>query len=75
MKKEPSAYKLKEVQDLKKLINSYSTIAIINMEHLPSKQLQNIRSIIKENVLIKMSKKSTPIPIRPIWNSLIEFPP
>ena len=58
MKTEPAAWKTKEVKELKKLIDSYGTIAIINMENLPSKQLQNIRSSLKDKVLIKMGKKS-----------------
>jgi large subunit ribosomal protein L10 len=58
MKSEPAAWKPKEVAKLKKIIDSYGTIAIVNMEHLPSKQLQNMRSILKEKVLIKMSRKS-----------------
>jgi len=57
MKSEPAAWKPKRVQELKKLMDSYSTVAIVNMENLPSKQLQNIRKILKENVLIKMDKK------------------
>ncbi len=52
-----SAFKKKEVAELKKQIKSHSVIAIINAENLPSKQLQQVKSQIKDVAVVKMSKK------------------
>ncbi len=48
--------KIKEVQDLKQLINDYPIIGIISMHKLPARQLQSIRHSI--DAKIKMSKKT-----------------
>jgi large subunit ribosomal protein L10 len=50
--------KVKEVEELKKLIESYPVIGILDMFKLPSKQLQEIRKKIRGKALIKMTKKS-----------------
>lgn len=48
--------KIKEVQNLKQLINDYSIIGVINMQKLPARQLQSIRHSI--DAKIKMSKRT-----------------
>jgi len=50
--------KLKAVEDMKKLIEQYSVIAIIDMHKLPSKQLQEIKKQMEKNTIIKVVKKS-----------------
>lgn len=50
--------KIKEVEELKRLMEDYPVIGLINMFKLPSKQLQEIRKKVRDKVLIKMSKKS-----------------
>lgn len=50
--------KIKEVEDLEKLIEEYPVIGLIDMFKLPSKQLQEIRKNLIEKALIKMTKKS-----------------
>lgn len=50
--------KLKEVEDLKKLIEEHHVFGIIDTNKLPSKQLQEIRKKIRGTGLIKMCKKS-----------------
>jgi large subunit ribosomal protein L10 len=50
--------KPKLVEDLKRLINTYSVIGLLNMHSLPAKQLQQIKTDLKGVATIKMSKKS-----------------
>lgn len=50
--------KVKEVEELKKLIDSYPVIGILDMFKLPSRQLQKIQKKIRGKALIKMTKKS-----------------
>jgi large subunit ribosomal protein L10 len=50
--------KPKLVEELKKLINTYSVIGLLNMHSLPAKQLQKIKTDLKGVATIKMSKKS-----------------
>jgi len=50
--------KIKEVEELDKLIEEYPVIGLIDMFKLPSKQLQEIRKNLREKALIKMTKKS-----------------
>jgi large subunit ribosomal protein L10 len=50
--------KIKEVEELKSLINSYSVICILEMFKLPSRQLQEIQKKIRGKALIRMTKKS-----------------
>jgi large subunit ribosomal protein L10 len=50
--------KVSEVEELKKLIDSYPVICMLDMFKVPSRQLQEIRKKIRGKALIKMSKKS-----------------
>ncbi len=45
------------VSEIQNKINKYKTVAVINMENLPAKQLQIIREKISENAQIIMSRK------------------
>lgn len=51
--------KIKAVEELSKLMNSYSTIGFIDMKKLPAKQLQDIKKGLGEDVVIKVTKKSS----------------
>jgi len=50
-------WKKKQVDEIKKLTTTYSTIAIINLEMLPNKQLQKVKKKLRETVLFKPVKK------------------
>lgn len=50
--------KLKQVEELKKMIDAYPIICILDMFKLPSKQLQEIQKKIRGKAMIKMTKKS-----------------
>lgn len=50
-------WKKKEVEKIRKLAESYSTIGIINLENLPTKQLQAIKKKLGDKILIKITKK------------------
>jgi len=52
-----SEAKKKEVARIEKLLLDYPVIGIINAENLPSKQLQQVKSQIKDTVVVNMSKK------------------
>jgi large subunit ribosomal protein L10 len=51
-------YKKEKVEELAKLFEQYPAIGLINMEHLPASQLQKMRSQLREDLLIVMSKKN-----------------
>jgi len=51
--------KIKAVEELKNLIESYKTIGMIEMKGIPTKQFQEIRKSLEKNATIKMIKKST----------------
>lgn len=51
--------KIKKVEDLRKKIEKFSTVGLIDMIKLPSKQLQEIRKQLRGKAEIKMIKKST----------------
>ncbi|MGV8141421.1 MAG: 50S ribosomal protein L10 [Candidatus Woesearchaeota archaeon] len=53
-----SDVKQKAVQDIKRLIDSYPVIAIINLENLPAKQLQKMKTKLRKDLEIKVTKKS-----------------
>ena len=55
MKKEE---KIKIVEELAKLMNSYQTVGFIDMRKLPTKQFQEIKKSLGEEVIIKIPKKS-----------------
>lgn len=50
-------WKKKEVEEVKELIRKYPIFGIVNMENLPSLQLQRMRAQTKGKVLIRMVKK------------------
>ncbi len=53
-----SPAKQKEVQDIKALIDHYPVVAIINLERLPTKQLQKMKTKLRKDLEIKVTKKS-----------------
>lgn len=50
--------KIKLVEELKNLIESYETIGLIDLVKMPSKQLQEIRKKIRNDALLKVAKKN-----------------
>ncbi len=50
-------WKPKLVEEIASLIDKYPTVAVIDMQNLPSKQLQRIRAKIKDKALIRMTRK------------------
>jgi len=53
----PTELKKKTVEDFARLFEDYPVIAIVNMENLPAKQLQMMRSSLRNTLLIKMCKR------------------
>jgi len=53
-----SESKLKAVQDIKNVIEHYPVIAIINLENLPARQLQKMKTKLRKDLEIKVAKKS-----------------
>ncbi len=56
-KPKAAEWKKKAVREFESLIKSYPIIGAVNMESLPTKQLQNMRAQLRDNVVLKMSKK------------------
>ena len=56
-KAKAARYKVDEVNALLKLINEYPVIGLLNVENLPSQQLQVLRSKLRKDLLIRVSKK------------------
>lgn len=50
-------YKKKVVQDLVKLFNEYPIVAAVNMENMPAPQLQRMRALLREKVVLIMTKR------------------
>lgn len=50
-------WKKKEVEEIKKLAQKFSTIAVVNLERLPTKQLQSIRRKLKGKAELGITKK------------------
>ncbi len=50
-------YKKRIVKDLKDLVKQYSIIATINMENMPTAQLQKMRHQLRDKVILIMSKR------------------
>ncbi|MFC1723036.1 50S ribosomal protein L10 [Nanoarchaeota archaeon] len=48
--------KMKVVADFVKLIKEYPIIGAVNMQNLPTKQLQNMRATLRKTVVLKMTK-------------------
>ena len=53
-----SDFKKKEVVELAKLIDSYEIIGIINVENLPARQLQKMKTKLRKDMHIRMAKKN-----------------
>lgn len=51
--------KIKEgvINELVQLMNEYPIIGTVNMENMPTPQLQNMRATLRKDVIIKMTKK------------------
>ena len=58
MRREVPTWKKERVKELSKWINKYPTVAICNLEEIPTKQLQLIRNKLREHVHLIVSKKS-----------------
>jgi ribosomal protein L10 len=56
-KKKISSQKLKTIEELSKLIETYPIIGLCKMEKIPSKQLQIIRKKLRDIAIIRMAKK------------------
>ena len=52
-----SDYKKKVVDEFVKLLKEYPIIGAINMENLPAPQLQNMRSQLRDTVVMRMTKR------------------
>ena len=50
-------WKKKAVIEIRKLAEEYPTVAIVNLDNLPTKQLQLIKKKLKDKILIKVTKK------------------
>ena len=50
-------WKKKKVDEIKKLTTSYKTIAIVNLENLPTKQLQIVKRKLKDKIKFEPAKK------------------
>ena len=50
-------YKKKIVKELTDLINSYSVVGVVDMENLPTAQLQKMREQLRDKVAIRMTKR------------------
>ena len=50
-------YKKKIVNEFVNLINSYPVIGVVNMENLPTAQLQKMREQLRDKVVIRMTKR------------------
>jgi large subunit ribosomal protein L10 len=55
MKKE---VKMKLVEELSSMMNSYPTIGFVDMRKMPTKQFQNIKKSLGEDAIIKITKKT-----------------
>ena len=49
-------WKFKEVEELKNIINSYPSIAIVGIENIPAPQMQKLREKIREIGVLRVSK-------------------
>lgn len=50
--------KTKTVNELKKLLNEYPIVALLNLENLPAKQLQVMKGKLRKDAMIRMAKKN-----------------
>jgi large subunit ribosomal protein L10 len=51
-------WKFEEVEKLKKLILEYPVVGVADIAGIPARQLQQMRNLLRDEVLIKMSRKS-----------------
>lgn len=51
-------WKREEVKELKGIIDKYDVIGIVDLMNIPAKQLQEMRRSLKDNAVIRMSKKN-----------------
>ncbi len=51
-------WKRDEVDSLKNLILEYPVVGVVDMENMPARQLQKMRTLLRGDVVIRMSKKS-----------------
>jgi large subunit ribosomal protein L10 len=54
----PKEEKIKEVEEIKKLIDTYPVIGILNMFKLPTRPLQEVQKKLRGKIFIRMTKKS-----------------
>ena len=57
MEAKVAEWKKEEVKEIKRLLDEYSVFGIINVENLPSLQLQRLKHNLKNKIYVKMSKK------------------
>ncbi len=55
--KEVPRWKKEDVSDIKKLTTTYRTIAVINLENLPTDIIQTVKRKLKDKIKLKISKK------------------
>lgn len=53
----PTPQKKETVNEFTELINEYPVVGVANLENLPAKQLMDIRSQLRDQALVKMTKK------------------
>lgn len=53
-----ASWKKEEVNDIKGLISNHKVVAMANLADIPAPQLQKMRRNLKDNALIKMSRKT-----------------
>ncbi len=51
-------WKKEEVTKIEELINSHDVVALVNLKDIPARQLQIMRSSLRENAILRMSRKN-----------------
>ncbi|MCD6447700.1 MAG: 50S ribosomal protein L10 [Thermoplasmata archaeon] len=54
----PAQWKIKEVEELKKLIQSYPVVGIVGIRGIPAPQMQEMRARLRGKVVLRVSKNS-----------------
>ena len=54
----PAQWKIKEVEELKKLIQSYPVVGIVGIRNIPAPQMQEMRTRLRGKVVLRVSKNS-----------------
>jgi len=54
----PAEWKLREVEELKKIISSYPVFGIVGIRGIPASQMQAMREMLRGKAVIKVSKNS-----------------